>query len=233
MTLQHAKKQNFGTVFIITIIIIIALAVFLSQKYNIPLIPGTSTQSTSTSPGVSQTGTVLVGLKDKSQRVDIVGTINELVLTVTKVEVHYVGNSNDTNASGQWMTVFEGSKTVDLLTLTNITGILGQQDLPSGKYTQIRLTVKDVIFNVTNSILSITNKRVSATVMNSTDVPSGELRFIHPFTVTQGKTTALILDFDVTHSVTKTENGYILKPVIQITDELLEKGQRPENSVDI
>lgn len=191
-----------------------------------------STTTTSQSP-ISGQGTVLVAIKDKSQRVDVVGTINELFITIKKIEVHFVNQNNDVNATGEWKTVFEGNKSVDLLTLTDLVGVIGQQNLPPGKYTQIRFSIEDVVFNVTNSQLFIKNKRYSAMVLNSSGVPSGELRFVHPFNVTAGKTTALIIDFDVQLSVKKTADGYMLQPVVKITDQILENGQKPENSVDI
>ena len=120
-----------------------------------------------------------------------------------------------------------------MLTLTDVAGVIGQQDLPEGKYTQVRLSVKDVVFNITNSLNNVKNKRYDASVTNSSDVPSGELRFVHTFNVTEGKTTVLIIDFNIERSAIRTANNYILKPVIKIVEETLERNQKLANSVDI
>lgn len=192
-----------------------------------------STTTTTSQPPISEQGTVLVAIKDKSQRVDVVGTLNELFITIKKIEVHFVNQNNDINATGEWKTVFEGNKSVDLLTLTDLVGVISQQNLPSGKYTQIRFSIENVVFNVTNTQLFIKNRRYSAMVVNSSGVPSGELRFVHPFNITAGKTTAVIIDFNVQLSAKKSADGYMLNPVVKITDQILEKGQKPENSVDI
>jgi len=263
MTLKAVKTEpNFGRIFFTATILFIILLVISLYFFKSFIFPQITTQitaqttttatavTTSTRPSEEQkVGTVLVAVKDKPRRVDVVGTLNELLITFTKVEVHFVGENAGENAeenvgekggantsantSGEWMTVFEGSKRVDLLTLTDINGILGETALPIGKYTQTRLTIEDIAFNVTNTLLNVRNKRYPATVVNISDVPSGELRFIQPFNVTEGKTTALIIDFDVERSVTRTASGYMLKPVVKIMPEILESGQRLANSVNI
>ena len=248
MTLRKVKvESNFGRIFFVGVAIFIALVIISLYLYRpsiIPAITTTATQVTQTTqateqpPSSVQQGTVIIAVKDKSQRVDVVGTLNELLITVTKAEVHFVGESDDVNATGEWRAVFEGSeskesKRFDLLTLTDLVGVIGQQDLPPGKYTQVRLYVEDVVFNVTNILLTIKNKRYQASVVNSSDVPSGILHFVHPFNVTAGKTTVITVDFDIAHSATRTAGGYILKPVVKITDEILERGERPANSIDV
>jgi hypothetical protein len=120
-----------------------------------------------------------------------------------------------------------------LLTLTDLIGIVDQRELPAGKYTQVRLEVNNIIFNISNTLLHVKNKRYDAKVTNSSGVPSGELRFVHPFNITASKTTLLTIDFDIQQSVKRTADGYMLKPVVKISQEILEKGQMPTNSIDI
>jgi len=237
---KNIKAQlNFGRLFLIGIAIFIVLIMISLYVYNPSLVPGlTVTTTTTTQTGQSAqssppTGSVVIAFKDKSQKVEAIGTLNELLITVTKLEVNFVDQSSDTNATGEWKTVFEGSKRVDLLTLTDISGIVGQKELPSGKYSQVRLDVEDVVFNLTNTLLNVRNKRYSATVTNSSDVVNGELRFIHPFNITANETTMVTVDFDIQHSAARTSDGYTLKPVVKITDEILEQGTLPENSTMI
>jgi hypothetical protein len=230
-------QHNFGRIFIIGIAIFIAVVLISLYLFRPPEITRptgiTTTQTTSTSQPVQEFGNLIIAIKDKSQRVDAIGTLNELLLTVTKVEVHFVDQSDDVNATGEWKIVFNGNKKVDLLMLTDLIGIINQKELPAGKYTQVRLEISEVVFNITNTLLNVKNKRYDAKVTNSSEVPSGELRFVHPFNITIGKTTLLTIDFDIQQSVKRTADGYILKPVVKVIDEILEKGQMPTNSIDI
>jgi|SRR3972149_518994 len=237
MALKKVKQErNFGRMFFIAIALFVVFVMVSLYYYQPSILTPASSTTTSTQasmPPTSESGTVLIAVKDISQKVGAIGTLNSLFITFTKAEVHFVDQSDSANASGEWKTVFEGTKTVDLLTLGDVSGILGQEDLPSGKYTQLRLTMENVVFNITNTLLTIKNKNYDAFVTNSSDVPSGELRFVHPFNVTAGKTTAIIVDFDVQQSVKRTADGYMLRPVVKITDQLLEKNQFPENSTTI
>jgi hypothetical protein len=238
MPLKRVKVQhNFGRIFFIGISIFIAIVIISLYFFRPPQIPWPTTTSTTTqtTPAIQppELGTIIIALKDKSQRVGGIGTLNELFVNITKVEVHFVDQENDVNASGEWKTVFSGSKIVDLLTLTDLIGIIDQKELPAGKYTQIRLDVENVIFNVTNTYNNVKNKRYGATVSNSSGVPSGELRFVHPFNITANKTTLLTIDFDIQQSVKRTADGYTLAPVVKVTDEKLEMGLVPTNSVNI
>ncbi|HLC39318.1 MAG TPA: DUF4382 domain-containing protein [archaeon] len=237
MALKRVKVEpNFGRIFLIAIAIFVILLIismyFFQPSAIVPFLVQTTTSTTQPLPQ-QKFGTVLVAIKDSPKRVDVVGTLNELLITFSKVEVHFVGEDESANATGEWMTVFEGSKRVDLLTLTDINGILGEKTLPAGKYTQVRLTIDDVAFNVTNTLVNARNKRYPAIVVNASDVPSGELRFVRPFNVTEGKTSALIIDFNVERSATRTASGYTLKPVVQINVETLESGQQLANSVNV
>jgi len=150
------------------------------------------------------------------------GNISSLVLSISEVRVHMAGNetaeqsegqeTNETAGSG-WITV-AGSKTIDLIQVKGITDILGETSLGPGKYTQIRLSVSSataVIDGVTYSL----------------KVPSGSIKFVHPFEIENNKTTSLILDFNADSSIVKAGDKYILKPVVRISTEFekMEKGE--------
>lgn len=114
--------------------------------------------------------------------------ITSLVLTISKIDVHLAGSNttpeapinqtdigseaNDTDNSG-WITIFSGTKTIDLVSVKNITDILSEGSLQSGKYTQIRLFV--------NSATAVING-----VSTSLKIPSNTIKFVHPFVVDNG-----------------------------------------------
>src|SRR5262245_40101538 len=68
--------------------------------------------------------------------------VKEVNVTITRVEVHR--GASDTE--GSWETVFEGSRTFNLLSLANVADVtqlphLVEDGLPAGHYTQLRLIV--------------------------------------------------------------------------------------------
>ncbi|MFH1651190.1 MAG: DUF4382 domain-containing protein [Chloroflexota bacterium] len=96
--------------------------------------------------------------------------------------------------------------TFDLLQIQGIHQFLGAADVAAGKYTQVRL-------EVTKAMVTLGDGEPQ-----QARVPSGELRINHPFSVTPGKTTVLLLDFDAEKMVTVTGRGdIIVKPVVKLT----------------
>ena len=64
--------------------------------------------------------------------------ISEALVTISGVEVHMaVGGDNNTTAS--WFMISEEPQTFYLISLENVTDILGMENLTAGVYTQIRL----------------------------------------------------------------------------------------------
>lgn len=117
-------------------------------------------------------------------------------VTFSEVQVH----AADDNAS--WTTLNIRNGTIDLAVLTNVSELLASADLPSGKYTQIRLVVSSatgVMSNGTEVVFT---------------VPSGELRTTHPFNITAGEKHALTIDIDLDHSITEDASGWKFKPVL-------------------
>ena len=110
-------------------------------------------------------------------------------------------------ASADWITVTipGGPKTFDLLKIKGVEEFLASGSLAAGKYTQVRLTIDKVMVGLG------TASPVQATL------PSGELKFVHPFDVKSGQSTVLVMDFDASQFVNVTGNGTIMvKPVIQL-----------------
>jgi hypothetical protein len=124
-------------------------------------------------------------------------------ITFSEVSVHH---------DSSWITLMDTLMTVNLLDLTNGHTILfGSADVPSGHYTQIRLKILDAYV--------VVNRQKQAMA-----VPSGStsgLKFGPEFTVSEGSSYQMVVDFDVHRSIVRMgprfhPRGYKLKPRIRI-----------------
>ncbi len=115
------------------------------------------------------------------------------------------------------------TKSIDLITLQNgVTGALTQgADVPAGDYQWMRLKVlatKDT--QGQSYIKMLTGEQYPLWI------PSGAetgLKLVRPFTVAQGSTTRLLIDFDLRKSITAPpglDPNYILRPTLRLMDEL-------------
>ncbi len=164
--------------------------------------PTGSTNPTDTSPPSGQaaeTGTVQMWVTD-APRTD---NISEIWVTVSDVKIHETAvgqvsdNESDDEAEGEiddsadtggWISVnLTGANRFDLLALRGESGgleqILATANLVVGRYTQIRMTVEKVGVKING-------------VLEDADMPSGRLKFVHPFDVQADSTTKLLFDFD-------------------------------------
>jgi hypothetical protein len=129
--------------------------------------------------------------------------ITEALVTISQIRVHFAG-INDSNISGEWITIVEESQTFDLITLINATDFLGEANLSAGWYTQIRL-------NVDQALLTIDGEQ------HDMKIPSKTVKLIKPWKIDDNETLILTLDFDVQKSVHQTGNGkYIFRPTIKV-----------------
>jgi hypothetical protein len=112
-----------------------------------------------------------------------------------------------------WIILSDSLMRINLLDFMNgKTVILGSNDVPAGHYTQIRLKIQDAYVVVDGQ-------------QHNMDVPSGStsgLKFGPEFTLQEGLTYEMVVDFDVNRSIVTTgppvsPKGYKLKPVIRIT----------------
>ena len=128
--------------------------------------------------------------------------------------------NNSTNDEAGWLplNILAGNETFDLLQIQGIEEVLAVSELEPGKYTQIRMTISNVQVRLGDG--------------NLTDVilPSGKLKFVRPFDIVEGQTTALLLDFDAEKSVNVTGSGKIMfKPVVKLsmtTPQIIERGTK-------
>ena len=111
-------------------------------------------------------------------------------------------------------------RSVDLLATANGTAaiLLDGVTLDAGEYEFVRLKVVSDR-TTTDSYIDLTDGSRS-----SLFVPSGSqsgLKLNNGFTVPEGGVLALIVDFDLRHSIVKPEGqeGYMLKPVLRLVDE--------------
>ena len=183
----------------------------------------TTTPSPALTTGVPMTSgpagqsTLIIAVKD-APKTDGIGTINHLWLNISEVSVHRASanetandtseemsatESDDTSTAG-WTIVVNGTHTVDLIQLANMSLVLDQKLVDAGRYTQIRVKID-------SGTIVVDNKEYGL------EVPGGVLRLNRGFVLEPGKTLTLTLDFNVEKSVIRTgSDRYMLKPVIAV-----------------
>lgn len=159
------------------------------------------TNSTSIDPKDS-TGKLSILLTDAPAVYDSV------IITFSEISAHI---DND------WVTVRQDPIRVNLLEWSNgQTFVLGSSDVPAGKYTQIRVKIDSSEIGFDGLVYPL-------------EVPSGAktgLKLGPQFTISEGSTYELVMDFDVNRSIVimgsvKHPKGYKLKPRIRISDKAL------------
>jgi len=151
--------------------------------------------------GCSSNNTGVLQLKLTDAPTDL--NIEKAEVTLSKVAVHMA--ETDENETS-WITVLEENKTFDLIKLINVSTLLGEKNLTAGKYTEIRLSIDKALITIDG-------------VEYDLDVPSDKLKFTKGFTIEEGKTTTLTIDFDAKESIIATGKGdYKLKPTIKIIE---------------
>ena len=141
----------------------------------------------------------------------------EVVVVFTGIELH--------RTDGQTVTVDLGGapKTIDLMKLQKgVTGALTQgASVPAGAYDWMRLKVLADKNTQGESYIKL---------LDGTQyplwIPSGAetgLKLVRPFSVAQGSTTQLVIDFDLRKSVTAPpgqDPNYIMRPTLRLLDQL-------------
>ena len=159
-----------------------------------------------------ETGTVEIWVTDPPP-----ADVKTAVVQLTKVQVHRAAadNPSDSDETGEWITLLEEPASFDLMEIIGVEKLLGSIDVPTGKYTQIRMDVTEVTGNITDD------------TPYTAEVPGDKLKIVRPFTVENGTVTALTLDFDGEKSLIRTGNGkFKFNPVVQLSIEKEEKGKK-------
>lgn len=145
-----------------------------------------------TAPASAQTGTLVVGVTDSP----IPSNFTHIYLTITDITLQSSSNSS--------VSYKVNATSFDLLSLLNVTKMLGANKVPVGNYTMIR-------FNVTGAVATISGTN------HTLNVPSGQVKV--PMTnqqlqVKSGQTTKIVLD--ITPEMTLVSSSYNLRPVVTI-----------------
>ncbi len=136
---------------------------------------------------LTPSGTLVVGVTDAPST----GNVTHIYLNITDITLQGSGNSSTTYKVN--------ATSFDLLTLTNVTKILGKNSVPAGNYTMVR-------FSVTGAKATIGGVNVTLTV------PSSEIKVPMHFTIASGKTTVIVLD--VVADETAISTSHNLRPTV-------------------
>ena len=136
----------------------------------------------------------------------------------TKFHTSSTDDVNETVANDTWIVVATPNRTYDLLTLQNgITTLLGETNIPSGTYTQMRLVLgtepDDARHPYANYIVFL-----DGGAPEELNVPSNVFRTNHNFAVNASQSYTMVIDFDANQSIHQAGNSgrWILNPVISI-----------------
>jgi len=209
-------KKYFGVV-----LFLIVTVICLSGCFYDLVIPESDLNSEDTENGVVPGKVTLkIYLTDALEKNDAYDTYDAIEISISRIEAHFVEidveqlDTEDTGGSkkGNWQVIAEWDEgegfEVDLIELGGKSILLASELLPSGKYTQLRIFLKDQAIIIVNG------------EEHDLDIPIVEqtgIKLNHTFEITPGYITELTLDFDAQKSIIKTGDGeYKLKPVIGI-----------------
>ncbi len=180
---------------------------------------GKSSSSSSAGP----TGSMAVSVTDAP------GDFDHVWITVKDIWIH-TSDAAGPNEAGWLKYPLSSYKTVDLLTLANgnAQSIWDSITLPVGDYRQIRLVLADTDDSLTASATTAGLKYNNEVVANSVEYPlhipdaRHGIRLVPVvgvFTVVEGGTLRLAIDFDAGHDIVDFRTGeYILKPRLAYFD---------------
>jgi hypothetical protein len=148
----------------------------------------------------ANTGTIEVRVTDAPPEYDI-ATID---VTFSEVAVHTAGDTGD----GEWIYITIVDGTLDLLLLQDgVDALMATGSVTAGNYTQLRVIIDTIT-------VTLNNDDEPPEVI----LPSGVLKLVRPFTVEEGVTTTLLLDFIAAESIVVTGDGKVIfQPVVKLT----------------
>lgn len=183
------------------IAILLASVVLISMCVQFPTT--TIQQNIFSSPGRLQ-----VSLSDDIQKLPIYGKATSLNITIEEMSIGHSGN---------FVNVLNKPKTLDLILFSNNSlALIGDLNVNSGDYTQIKLRISNAVVKIYNYDNNVFNKTYPLST------PSGEIILNKSFSVEKSKVTNLVLDFDIPQSITRVSNNqleYVMNPIINVYQE--------------
>lgn len=152
--------------------------------------------------GSEDTGTLRVLLTDAPANAESV------FVDIREVRIHRSSDAQDGDSG--WVTIQNEPLIVDLLELTNGNyEVLGEAELETGRYTQLRFILGD------QNEMVIDGERIP---LNTPSTQQSGLKLLLNTDIVSGQTYTLLLDFDASKSIVKAgQSGiYNLIPVIRI-----------------
>ncbi|HOX27053.1 MAG TPA: DUF4382 domain-containing protein [Candidatus Krumholzibacteria bacterium] len=187
----------------------------MTAGLGLALVLGGATGCSDSTDPTSETGTLRMTMVDAPAFLEDVEAVE---VVFEEVRVH---RSQDAEGGdGGWMTVLPDTlpvedRTFDLLQLVNgVFVTLGEVDLATGTYTQVRIMVESATITVDG-------------VAQDLFIPSGYqsgIKLIGPFTIDPDEITDLTLDFDLAQSLHEAPPGsgnFILRPTIRLIQTVL------------
>lgn len=133
-------------------------------------------------------GTLAIGFTDAP-----VGNVSHIYLAITDIQLDGTGNTS--------VNFRVNSTSFDLLSLLNVTKMMGSNSVSAGNYTMIRFTITSATATIAGSNVTL-------------NVPSGQVKLPLSFQVSSGKTTTVVVD--VTADMTNISTSGNLRPVVTV-----------------
>jgi len=204
------------------LILFVAISIsFYMRSSETSLFPPTTTIPTTTIPTTTTLpptpkGTLIIALKDEDQKIPGGALLKNMSFTVSGVEIY----SDDTE---EWMSVLAEEKTLDLLKYTTTYAQIVEEEIEADAYDKIKLSLDPGEVTLVHTIVGVYRPKTYDLIVQE------ETTIDHEFNITEGQTLTLVLDFDIPNSVMRTGVGYLLTPVITVTEEI---GQA-ENLIEV
>lgn len=244
---KYSSKDYEKIAFFLGIVVLVAIAIIYSTRYK-PVALVETPPRPEVKPEIEAAvevpqppapkGSLIVAVKDVRQKLATVGLgdATELFIAIKSIQIHAKTEEieNRSVVASGWTTIFEGEKSFDLLQFTNNIALIAEKELEPSNYTQIRLYVSSANIKIDNPLFEVDNKTYPMYI------PSNVMKVVRPFAVEANKATVLTIDFDVPRMVSRTSQGYTLGPVFKsitneiiVTEQMIEKGKRPGNAVEV
>ncbi len=191
------KKTVLCLIAVVAIIVVVIFAGCIEKEGPAPTL---TPPPTITAPK-EMAGTFVLQVTDQPSAIDDFDILN---VTVSEVMLHKTGEA-DSGTNETWITLEPSNHSFDLTTLQegNVTTIVNES-VETGKYTQVRLIVESAKGIANESMVNVT-------------VPSGMLKVVKPFTITENQTVTFRFDINVV----KAGEEYNVVPVIGKSGVLL------------